>query len=77
MAGTSGLDLWKHLSVALDMVGTINPREHMLLPSDYENVLGGGKLSLTGLSEPFYRTKLLLERAQATARGSRHRIHIQ
>jgi hypothetical protein len=60
VAGKSGLEVWKRLRLALELIGTFSSREHMLLPSDYEAILGGGKLSLTNLSEPFYRTKLLL-----------------
>ena len=59
--GQPGLAVWQHVIGALDIIGTTAARDRMLLPSEYNTVLGNGqRISLNGLSEPLYRTKLLL-----------------
>lgn len=61
VGSATGLQLWQRLSGALDTIGTVGNRERLLLPSNYASVfVPGEKISLAGLAEPFYRTKLLL-----------------
>ncbi len=61
----SGIQVWQRLNQALSQLGTPATTEaKTLTPSDYKEVFkssnGDLKMSLQGLAEPFYRTKLLL-----------------
>jgi hypothetical protein len=60
-----GMQVWQHVNQALSQFGTPASTEiKTLIPSDYKEVFkatnGDLKMSLQGLAEPFYRTKLLL-----------------
>jgi hypothetical protein len=63
--GAPAMDLWaKYYRVWQLMGARENPSEHPLLPTDYKTVFKTTNLDLSnlikGLSQPFFRTKLLL-----------------
>lgn len=57
----TGMDLWKRIAESTQTLGMRPAAGQLLLPLQYDAVFRvGQKLSLNGLQEPFYRTKLLL-----------------
>ena len=63
--GAAAMSYWKKFDRVWQMMGADeNAREHPLLPPDYKTVFSASGLNLSnllqGLSEPFFRTKLLL-----------------
>jgi hypothetical protein len=59
--GEHGVSTWKRLAAIFDTLGTRGQRDHLLLPYEYDSVFRQGEaINLNSLSEPFYRTRLLL-----------------
>ncbi|MDR3615691.1 MAG: DUF3160 domain-containing protein [Candidatus Obscuribacterales bacterium] len=63
--GAPAMSSWEKFNSAFTLMGAReNKKEHPLLPSEYKKVFRTGNQQLSnmlqGLSEPFYRTKLLL-----------------
>ncbi|MGH9547798.1 MAG: DUF3160 domain-containing protein [Terriglobales bacterium] len=60
LGNESGLAVWNRLNAGLVLCANANKGERVLLPPQYDSVFGGRNVSLDSLSEPLYRTRMLL-----------------